>query len=399
MGGSGGFAEMPKGSGSFLQSVREAWRFGKRHPKWRRVVFYSEGRTYAKYLRPIVNELIASGDVFVAYLTSDAQDPILTECDSRLAAFYVGSGSVRTWVFQTLEARILVTTTPDLENLHLKRSSTYPVHYAYVHHSLVSSHRVYRRGAFDHFDSILCAGPHHERETRAWEAINRLSAKRLFEHGYAPLDSLLGGLNKYQNSGTDRLNVLLAPSWGPEGIIERGAKPIVTALLRAGHNVVLRPHPMTSRLGSKALAALATQFRSNPRFSIDVDVTTMQALLDAHILVSDWSGVAMEFAFGLNRPVLFIDGPPKVNNPRWADISCPPVEDIYRSEVGATITLDRLSQIDSLLEELWANRHAYADRAKRSSSEYVYNLGQSSRVGARIIADLARDLDEHGSPT
>ena len=32
-------------------------------------------------------------------------------------------------------------------------------------------------------------------------------------------------------------------------------------------------------------------------------------------MVSDWSGVAMEFAFGLERPVLFIDVPRKTNNP------------------------------------------------------------------------------------
>ena len=61
-----------------------------------------------------------------------------------------------------------IMTMPDLNQYQVKRSK-YPVHYIYIQHSLVSLHMVCRKGAFDNYDTICCAGPHHVREIRAVE--------------------------------------------------------------------------------------------------------------------------------------------------------------------------------------------------------------------------------------
>jgi hypothetical protein len=47
----------------------------------------------------------------------------------------------------------------------------------------------------------------------------------------------------------------------------------------------------------------------------------------------DWSGVAMEFAFGLEKPVLFIDVPRKVNNPEYKTLRAVPLEVSYRDQI------------------------------------------------------------------
>ena len=46
-------------------------------------------------------------------------------------------------------------------------------------------------GAFDDYDSVLCAGPHHVDEIRATEKIGSLPSKQLVEYGYPRLDSIL----------------------------------------------------------------------------------------------------------------------------------------------------------------------------------------------------------------
>src|SRR5690606_13279690 len=92
--------------------------------------------------------------------------------------------------FATLDVDVLLLTMPDLQTFHIKRSP-HPVHYCYVHHSIVSTHMVYRPEAFDHFDSILCVGPHHIEEIRTREALFSLNAKTLVESGYGRLDKIL----------------------------------------------------------------------------------------------------------------------------------------------------------------------------------------------------------------
>jgi hypothetical protein len=378
-------------SGNWLRAAKGAGRFIRLPSQWRRVVFYSEGAPYGKYLTPVVEKLCE--ETPVAYLTSDIDDPILNQKDSRIASFYIGLGSARTFVFQTLRAGVLVTTTPDLHTFHIKRSSVFPVQYVYLQHSLVSTHRVYRPAAFDHFDAIFCAGPHHMREIRAWESLNCLPPKHLLEHGYAPLDWLLvrGTAPPPSPICSEGLNVLVAPSWGPEGLLETGADLLVSELLNAGHRVVVRPHPVTTARSSDALRLLMTKFNDHSRFALDPDTTTMSALLDAHVMVSDWSGVAMEFAFGLGRPILFIDGPPKVNNPRWGELHILPLEDLYRSAVGEVVSRDRLHDLPKAVRTLWQSRFGYAARAKQLAQRYVYNLGTSSQAGAQIIGDLLRE--------
>ena len=108
----------------------------------------------------------------------------------------------------------------DLDNLDLKRSVN-PVHYVFMFHSLVSTHMADRADSYDHYDTILCAGPHHEREIRRREALEDLPAKKLVPHGYARLEQLLAGRREPPPPiGADEdIHVLLAPSWGEQSIL------------------------------------------------------------------------------------------------------------------------------------------------------------------------------------
>lgn len=186
---------------------------------------------------------------------------------------------------------------------------------------------------------------------------------------------------------------MLAPSWGPDGILERGAEPLVDGLLRAGHRVVVRPHPRSLHISAGTIDALGSHFRNNPRFFLDEDATTLRALLDAHIMISDWSGVAMEFAFGLERPVLFVDVPRKVNNPRWTEIGIAPLEEWYRNEVGAILHHERLGDAPTMITSLLASSDAIAEQARLLRAKYVFNLGASGSRGAEIIAGLADEVE------
>ena len=164
---------------SGLRRMLREWRglqAFKRVPRVERtLVFYSEGRGYWSYFEPIFNALQKHHAAPVLYLTSAENDPLLENPPSGMRSFYIGEGSVRTLFFATLDVDVLLMTMPDLQSFHIKRSP-FSVHYAYLHHSIVSTHMVYRAAAFDHFDSVLCVGPHHVEEIRAREAAYGLPA-------------------------------------------------------------------------------------------------------------------------------------------------------------------------------------------------------------------------------
>jgi hypothetical protein len=378
-----------------LGSIFSAWsslrRFNKLGRADREIVFYAESRADWPHLGPILEELTGRLGRSVCYVTSDEADPLLAAESPRIRAFYVGEGSTRTTFFRLLDATVLVMTLPDLETFHLKRS-VHPVHYVYVFHSMVSTHMIYRKGAFDAYDTILCVGPHHEAEIRRTEEVYGLAAKALVPHGYARLDAILASAAPRRTDSAEAgrpRKLVLAPSWGDCSFIEApvGAE-LIGRLLDAGHEVALRLHPMTVRRFPKLSGELAQRF-SDRTFRVETDMREQASLHEAELMIGDWSGAALEYAFGLERPVLFVDMPKKVNNPEYERIGLRTIEESIRTEVGAIVAPGDPSAALPLVEELCGDPDAFRVRLREARERAVYNIGRSASVGAAEVARLA----------
>lgn len=362
--------------------------------EWREVVFYSEDAGSWPHLGPVVAALSQRGQK-LTYVTSSPDEPILRGDApgvdlAQVTALCIGAGATRTAWFMALDAKQLVMTMPDLETLHIKRSRAADVHYTYVFHSMVSTHMIYRPDAFDHFDTLLTVGPHHVAEIRARETHAGLSPKRLVPHGYARLEAIRADAPR--RPATDPAqprHVLVAPSWGPDGLLENHADTLVRTLLDAGLRVTVRPHPVTSR-DHAALLARVMQAHACDRLALDQDMRSRASLLDSDLMISDWSGAALEYAFGLDKPVLFVDVPRKVRNADYAALGIEPLEVSVRAQVGRVVAVDALAELPTHVAELCADPAAFADEIGRVRAATVSNLGRSAEAAADEIQRIAR---------
>jgi len=382
---------------SFFRYWRELSRFKGLEPKARSIVFYAEDAGSSRHFEPIIRELVGSHGKQICYITSSPHDPVLRMGDHRIKTFCIGLGIVRTLFFLFLRANVMVMTMPDLETYHIKRSK-HPVHYVYIFHTIVSTHMIFRPGAFDHFDSIMCVGPHHQEEIRATERLHGLKPKILIEAGYGNLDSILRSQEAAPvdmlQAGAESKRVLIAPSWGENGLLETSALELVDVLLRAGHRVTVRPHPMTIRQHPKLVAKLRKRFASSPDFHLAVDLASQGTVDESDIMISDWSGAALEYAFGLERPVLFVDVPRKVNNPDYEKIPCVPIEVKLRSEIGEVVSPDRISDVPALVNRLCQNPGQWKELIRELRSRCIYNVGTSGKVAAAYIVKTAETTEE-----
>ena len=162
----------------------------------RDVVFYSENENSMLIFKSLISELTNKHNLNICYVTSSKDESILKKPNNRIKSFFIGDGVVRTKFFLNLKAKILIMTMPDLETFHIKKSKVYPVHYVYLFHSMVSTHLVYRRSAFEHFDSIFCVGNYQLDEIRSTEKLYNLKPKNLIRYGYGHLDNLLEKYSK-----------------------------------------------------------------------------------------------------------------------------------------------------------------------------------------------------------
>jgi len=367
---------------------RGAAAYKKSPAEHRALTVYAEDGGSWPHLGPVVLELLARGH-HISYLTSSATDPVLERGDDLLHTHVIDEGFHRALLFGTLEAKVVIATVPQLGLKIFPRSrhaAANGTKYVYVFHSMVSTHMVYAPDGFDNYDVMLCVGPHMEPELRRREQLHGLPTKQLVPHGYARLDAILGDLKPPPSN--DPPVVLVAPSWGPGCLFETCGADLVGVLLDAGLHVIARPHPMTRKTTRRAIPDLAARFAGHPRFELDEHVAAKESLERAEIMVSDWSGAALEFALGMERPVLYVDVPRKVNNPEYAEIDLEPFEARIRERIGAVIGPSQLAGAPEEIARLIDQQSSYPATISAVREQSIYNVGSSASVGADAIEAL-----------
>ena len=318
-------------------------KYGKLTKAQRAITFYAEDGGSWPHYEPIVSELLGRHGRELAYLTSSESDPLLSDPPEGMHVFNIGEGAKRGFTFQTMEAGVVVATVPQLGTKLLPKSrltDSLGIQHLYVHHSMASTHMIYEPDGFDFYEAILCVGPYMALETRRREELQGLPAKELIEHGYGRLDTIIerrAELTDQQRAPNEQPLVVVAPSWGPHCLFESCGEAVIEALLATGAAVIARPHPMTRKHTGAAIDQLAERFASDPNFSLEENVASQDSLQRADLMVSDWSGAALEFAFGTERPVLFIDVPRKINNAGYEELGIEPFEATVREQIGKVV--------------------------------------------------------------
>ena len=77
----------------------------------------------------------------------------------------------------------MIMTLTDLGNHEIKKSKNCK-YYAYIFHSLVSTHKGYNKKSFDNYDIIFANGEYQKKELEKAEKIYRLKKKKIFVTGY-----------------------------------------------------------------------------------------------------------------------------------------------------------------------------------------------------------------------
>lgn len=389
---------------SFRERISLLWQecvsfytfFKQTDKRLRDIVFYSSQAQYISFFEGLIDALTNNHGSQLCYITSDYNDPILHSNLPNITTFYFNV--LFPFVLLFLDAKVVIMTMPDLNQFHVRRSINDTKH-VYVFHSLLSTHMVYRLGAFDYYDIIFCVGPHHIEEIRRTEEVYGLKPKRLLEVGYHRVEKIFADHKDYLRQPTleanPRKRILIAPGWQDSNILETYGSKLIATLLNAGYDIVFRPHPMTIAKKPEQLLALEQEFGSHENFRLDTETVSEKFIHEADVLVCDWSGVALEYAFGTERPVLFIDLPRKVRNPEYEKLGIEPVEVLLRDQIGKVIGVDDVSNADAIVSDFLTHRELYRDKIVRARERYVYNFGKSSDIGAEYIMDIYGDrLDD-----
>lgn len=360
------------------------------------LVFYSESNGFYKYFKGMVEYILGHTNLTVHYITSDPNDGIfeMEKGNPQVKAYYIGENRLITLMMK-MDADMVVMTMPDLENYHIKRSYVRDdVEYVFVQHGMGSNNMGMRKGSMDHFDTVFCVGPHQVSEVRETEEAYGLPPKKLVEVGYPLVDETREGYASMQHTENKRKKILVAPSWQEHNIIDSCLEGLLDALRGGGYDIIVRPHPQEVRLKAEYMEALKRKYGSG-NVVIQTDFTSNSPVMEADLLITDWSGISWEYAFTTLRPVLFIDTPMKVMNPDYQKIATVPLNILLRDKLGKRLGTDQMDRVAETVGYLLGHREEYRGQIDALAHEYIYNLGTSAEVGAGyMIESIQRKVAE-----
>lgn len=238
-----------------------------------------------------------------------------------------------------IKSSLFITTTPGVGNSYFSKSRAFPIKdrpkYVYVFHSLVSPNEVYSKKSFSGFDIIF--SPNNLITNQLKYLVS--SKTKIYTTGYPLITSNYYSKIKFSNS---KNRLLIAPSWGESSLF----KVInLDSLLKNFHNkdieVTLRPHPMELNL--------LEDFKKYTNITLDYD-KDLNNLAEYNYLISDWSGISIEYSIVANRKTIFIDTPKKVRRKlKNTEKNLILIENEIRNSLGIVLEGDKYKDLSYLL--------------------------------------------------
>ena len=320
------------------------------------IVIFSEGKMYWKIFKPILDEF-EKREKTVTFLTCNEDDYVFDENYKYINAKYIGTGYSAMSKMAFLKADICLMTTPQLDVLQLKRSK-FCKNYVHIFHSISSSND-YRLFALDFYDTVLCDAEFQINDIRAIEKKRQLPAKDLKIVGSPYMDYLEECLNKSDIQKNNNFTILIAPTWGQDGLLYKYGSKLIDKLVKDNYNIIIRPHPQSLIVEKNIIKKLENQYSSNKNITFDYDNNNLISMAKAYIMISDFSGIMFEYAFLFNKPILYQNS--KMNDEiyDYSELGIKPLRYSVLNDIGVELTENNIDSIDKIVEELRNNEKIF----------------------------------------
>ncbi len=356
-----------------------------------KLVFFSEESGFYKYFKGMIEYILKNSNIKIHYITNDINDKIFECNNSQIIPYYINTNQLIP-LFMKLECDIVVMTTPDLQNLYLKKSIVKKdIEYIFTDHGLTSCNLSYRRGALDNYDTIFATTKQQIDEIRALEELRKTKRKLIVKTGYNLIDEMISNYerNSQINNNNNNKTIMIAPSWQEDNIMDSCVEELILELLKTDYKIIIRPHPYYTKNNAEKINDLIEKYRNNlsEKFIIQTDFFSTDEVYNSNLVITDWSAIGYEFSFTTAKPCLFINTKAKILNPDYNKIKVRPLDVELRSIIGKSIEKKDISSIILIINELITNQEKYIENNKKIRNEYLLNVGNTAEIQGKYIIE------------
>ena len=238
---------------------------------------------------------------------------------------------LRNLIFKTLNAKFVYTSTPDLDNSVFVKS-IYKAKYLYIQHSPVGLLNAYKENSFINFDLIFCNSIYQKKDVLK---INKTFKKKIKSWKQKIISNKINLAYK-----SKKKSILIAPTWSTDFYRDEILDKLES--LSRYYEVTFRPHYMSILLNE-----ISKQYLKNSNFKEDFN--SEFNITEYDLLISDWSGIYLEYIINTQKKPLVINTDEKKRNQIFhEEIS---IEKRLRKEFAFQIEVNELDKILTVVEK------------------------------------------------
>lgn len=352
------------------------------------LVFQSEGGKYWQVFQPVLKAL-DKYEIKYGFVTSDRNDPVFTSGLKNVVAVCPGKELMTLSYMNRIKAKVVVSTTPQLDVYMLKRSK-HVQKYVHLFHAPADI-GMYEMYAFDNYDTLLCTGSYQKDAIRSIEKNRHGKAKELLDTGCTYYDYMLEELKKLPQKPDEGLTVLYAPAWGERSSVIKYGTAVIDRLAEAGIRVIFRPHPQMYVSDKDTIAAVEAKIKGNSLIELDRNRTAAASMARSHAMVTDISGVIFDYAFLFEKPIFLVNAEYNLGGYDVIDIDGGRVWDLDKSrEITRIIKPEEIQGLAGIVKSEIGNADAYRDKIRKIKNEEIYNFGHAGEAAAKQLVEMLK---------
>ena len=352
------------------------------------LIIFSDHKRYDNVFNPILDEL-ENRKIKTIFYTMSSDDSILNKNYQYIKTEFIGEGNTAFAKLNLLNAKVVLSTTPGLNEYQWKKSKNVDK-YVHIYHDIAGG-LSYRMFGIDFYDTIFTVSNLQNENIREIEHKRNIKEKELITVGCTYIDELI---KKYENTPrvkNDVPVVLIAPSWGGESLLVKYGDKIIDNVLKTGYKVVVRPHPQSWISDIDVINKLKNKYGDKIEFNKDND--NFDILNKSDFMISDFSSVMLDYAFVFDKPYMYYITESGRNydmyDACWLDD--PKKHDIAKLNCGIELTDENIDKLKDILKIDSAEINSLKEKRDYYKKMSLVHIKESTKL---VVDNLKRMIEE-----
>ena len=220
-----------------------------------------------------------------------------------------------------------------------------------------------------------------------------LKKKELIVVGSTHMDALSKNVREFEHK-TDKINVLLAPSWGKSAILANFGMELIGQLSKTQYNIIVRPHPQSLISEKELIIKLQKQFQNYENIQWDFSNNNLEVMAISDILITDFSGIIFDFLFLFNKPCIYSLSSFNKEMFDMSELSCKTYWEENIHNMGVELTIDNIKNIEEIIT-LLINNPSVTDKILQIKNEIWQKQGEASKNVVDFLIQKQLELSKN----